>query len=299
MSRAIPRALFVALSLTLAAGAADKPTVLDVWPGKPPGQTEAAGEEKDTTRPKDGLIAGKRVVRLGNVSKPTLTVYRPAKDKDTGAAVVVCPGGAYRILAWDLEGTEVCDWLVKNGVTAVLLKYRVPALRPRGEGPLMDAQRALSLVRSKAKDWGIDPKRVGQLGFSAGGHLTAATATAAKRAYEAIDDVDKLDCKPNFCVLVYPGYLTNDKKDGLAKDVKVTKQAPPMFLVHAKDDQVPAANSEQMAKALKAAGVAAELHLHDKGGHGFGLRKTERPVTRWPERCAKWMKKSGFLDKDR
>src|SRR5262249_2203461 len=185
-----------------------------------------------------GLTAGQSCVGLGNGSKPTTPVYRPAKGKATGAAVVVCPGGAYRILAWDLEGTEVCDWLVKSGVTAVLLKYRVPSLKPRGEAALMDAQRALSLVRSKAKEWGVDPKRVAQLGFSAGGPLVAMTALADKRAYKAIDDVDRFDCKPNFCVLVYPAYLANETKDGLADGVKVTKAAPPMFLVHAKNDPV-------------------------------------------------------------
>lgn len=281
--------------------ATDKPPVLDVWPGDPPGKTEAAGEEKDTTGPKGGLVAGKSVIRLGNVSKPTLTVYRPAKDKDTGACVLICPGGAYRILAMDLEGTEVAEWLVKHGVTAVVLKYRVPAQggEPKHVAALMDAQRALSLIRANARDWGIDPRRVGQLGFSAGGHLTVATATASKRMYEPIDAADKLGCKPNFCVVIYPGYLANKQKDALAEGIKVTKDTPPMFLAHAKNDPVPYQNSELMAKALKEAGVAHALHLYETGGHGFGLRATKEPATRWPAECEKWMKKSGFLDKRR
>lgn len=298
MSRPLIGALVLALPLTLPA-AEDKPPVLDVWPGKPPGQTEATGEEKDTTGPKGGLVAGKSVIRLGNVSKPTLTVYRPAKGKANGACVLVCPGGGYRILAMDLEGTEVAQWLVKHGVTAVVLKYRVPSQKgdPKHVTALQDAQRALSIIRSKAKEWGVDPRRVGQLGFSAGGHLTVATATAAKRMYEPVDDADKLDGKPNFCVVIYPGYLANKQKDALAEGIKVTKDTPPMFFAHAKDDPVPYQNSELMAAALKEAGVAHELHLYETGGHGFGLRATKEPATRWPEACAKWMKKSGFLGK--
>jgi acetyl esterase/lipase len=281
------------LAAGLARGA-DKPLVLDLWPGTPPGQKKSTDEEKDLTGPKSDLIAGKRVIRLTNVSKPTLTVYRPAKDKANGTAVIVCPGGAYRVLALDLEGTEVCRWLNSLGVTAFLLKYRVPA--PKHLRPLQDAQRAVSLVRARAKEWDVDPKRIGILGFSAGGHLSARTATGfAKRAYDAIDKTDEVSCRPDFAVLIYPAYLLNKAKDGLASDLPVTKETPPMFLVHAGDDGVPVQNSVQMYLALRRAGVPAELHVYASGGHGYGLRKTSQPCTTWPDRCADWLRQRGLL----
>ena len=286
-----------ALSCCLYA-ADDKPLVLDLWDGKPPGEG-IKEEEKDLTKPKDGLIAGKRLIRLGHVSKPTISVYRPAKDKDTGTAVIVCPGGAYHILAWDLEGTEVATWLNSIGVTAVVLKYRVP--RRPGEkdmplGPLQDAQKAIRLVRSKAEEWGVKPNRVGILGFSAGGHLAAAASILhAKATYLS----DKLEgsCRPDFTLLIYPAYLANADKTALRKELEVTKDTPPMFLVHAADDDVPSENSALMYLALRKAKVSAELHIFAAGGHGYGLRKTEMPVTAWPELAGEWMKGRGLLGK--
>jgi acetyl esterase/lipase len=291
--------VFAALALAAPAGpAAEQPRPeLPVWPGKPPGETAAVGVEKDVTKPTDGKVAGKRVIRLGNVSRPTLTVYRPAKPN--GAAVVVCPGGGYHILAMDLEGTEVCEWLNSLGVTAVLLKYRVPDRKttPARLAALQDAQRALSLVRSKAGEWKIDPHRVGMLGFSAGGHLTASAATKyGKRAYEPVDGADKVSCRPDFAVLVYPAYLTNKKKDALAADLVVDRKTPPMFLAHAGDDPVPAEGSALLYLALKRAGVPAELHVYASGGHGFGMRKTDKPCTHWPERCAGWMRQQKIVE---
>ena len=199
-----------------AAGAAD-PAVLDVWPGKVPGDEAAAGSigaehfrAIDASPTKDARW-------LTNVTKPTITVFRPPKNRNTGAAMVICPGGGYWNLAWDLEGTEVADWLNSVGITGIVLKYRVP--RRPGQppavpppGPLLDAQRAVSLVRSNAKEWDIDPDRIGMVGFSAGGHLVIATAiNFEKRAYEPIDAIDKFSCRPDFGVAVYPGYL-NEKK---------------------------------------------------------------------------------------
>jgi acetyl esterase/lipase len=241
------------------------------------------------------------ITLVTNVSKPTLTVYRPERAKDTGAAVVICPGGGYHILAWDLEGVEVATWLNKLGVTGIVLKYRVP--RPPGSpkakppvGPLQDAQRALSLVRSKAKEWNLDPKRIGILGFSAGGHLTAAAATNFdKRAYSPVDKIDKVSCRPDFAVLVYPAYLTAPDKDRLASDIRVRKECPPMFFAHAGDDGVTAENSVRMYLALKQAGVTAELHVYASGGHGFGLRPSKHPCSTWPKRCAGWLRAQGFL----
>ena len=201
--------LVVLFALVGPARAAEKPVVLDVWPGNVPGETKPIGEENVREQP----AGGKTIKILTNVSKPTLTVYRPAKEKDTGAAVLICPGGAYRILAWDLEGEEVAAWLNSIGVTGIILKYRVPhgpgqpTDRPP-VGPLQDAQRAMSLVRGKAREWGLDPKRIGILGFSAGGHLAASAATNFdKRAYESMDDIDTISCRPDFAVLIYPAYL--------------------------------------------------------------------------------------------
>lgn len=288
----------IALVLVPAAAQADKPHVLDLWPSKPPGDTASVGEEKtETPRPGDKFP----VTRITNVSIPTLTISRPPRDKDTGAAVIIAPGGGYNILAWDLEGQEVAAWLNDIGVTAILLKYRVPR-RPGTPGNAappqaqMDAQRAVSLVHSKAAEWGIDPKRVGMLGFSAGGHLTAWTATNFdKRSYEPIDDADKASCRPDFVVLIYPAYLVTKDKSALAPDIRVSKDSPPTFFSHAADDGVTADSSVEMFRALRKAGVQAELHVYNSGGHGYGLRTSRGPAATWPTRCADWMNVRGLL----
>jgi acetyl esterase/lipase len=293
----IALAAAVALGYALPGSAAEKPQVIDVWPGKAPGEKGDVGEEK-VTQNKPGEKPFKNIT---NVTHPTLTVYRPAKDKDTGAAVVVAPGGGYNNLAFDKEGEEVAEWLNTLGVTGVVLKYRVPRRPgdPKDAPPvqaLMDAQRAVSLVRGKAKDWGIDPKRVGMLGFSAGGHLTAWAATNFdKRAYDPIDEVDKVSCRPDFAVLVYPGGVVVRDKDELAPEIRVTKTTPPCFFAHAGDDRVRPENSAVMYLALKKAGVPAELHVYASGGHGFGLRPSDKPCSTWPQRCAEWLKSQGFL----
>jgi len=275
------------------AAAADKPIVADVWPDEVPGEKGDIDEEK--LLPPKGE---KPVDRLTNVTKPTITVYKPDKDKDTGAAVLICPGGGYHILAMDLEGTEVADWLNSIGVTGIVLKYRVPRRkdRPKHLAPLQDAQRAMSLVRKHAKEWGIDSSRIGILGFSAGGHLSATASTNFdERQYEPIDDNDVICCRPDFTVLVYPAYLTEGDK--LAPEICVTEKSPPTFLVHADNDHISSENSARMYLALKKAGVPAELHIFTTGGHGFGLRPTEEPCSNWPAQCEKWLRNRGLLDK--
>jgi acetyl esterase/lipase len=274
--------------------AADKPLVLDVWPGTAPGEKGDMGEEKLQPPQKEA----KPIQRLANVSKPTITLYRPPKDKDTGASVVICPGGGYHILAMDLEGTEVADWLNSIGATGIVLKYRVPARKgqPRHLSPLQDAQRAVSLVRTKAKEWGLRPDRIGILGFSAGGHLAAATSTNHdRRAYEAIDDVDKASCRPDFTVLIYPAYLTAG--EGLSPEIRVDAQTPPTFFAHAGDDRISSENSVGMYLALKRAKVPAELHVYASGGHGFGPRPTPNPCCKRPPRGGGGGKGRGVLDK--
>ncbi len=266
---------------------------LELWPKGAPEAKTNAEPEKDMTTAKDNLIAGKPLVRLGNVSKPTLTLYA-AKRRNSGAAIVVFPGGAYRILAIDLEGTEVCDWLTSVGVNCVLVKYRVPdsGPYPKSSAALQDAQRAVGMVRAHAAEWHIDPKRVGVLGFSAGGHLSAALSTHfEKRLYDRVDAADDLSCRPDFAVIVYPGYLALSEQNMAPNpEIHVTSQTPPTFLVQAEDDPVHVENSTVYFLLLKNAKVPAEMHLYAEGGHGYGLRPTELPVTHWPRLVETWLR---------
>ena len=285
----------------LYASAAESPKPIELWPKGAPGEKGDIGEEKDTTKPTDNLIAGKPLIRLGNVSKPTITIYRPPADKDTGAAVLVCPGGGYHILAMDLEGTEVCEWLNSIGVTGVLLKYRVPkrAGQPPHAAPLQDAQRALGLVRHRAKELGIDPRRIGVLGFSAGAHLSAALSSNHElRTYPKVDDADQTSCRPDFQVLIYPGGLTKkDESDKLAPEVAPTTNTPPTFIAITQDDPVRVENALFYTLALKQANVPVELHRYGTGGHGYGLRRTKETVTSWPDRVTDWLRNRGLLDR--
>ncbi len=271
---------------------ANRPTI-NIWPGAAPGAPVNAPAEKDMTTAKDNLIAGKPLIRLGSVSVPTLTLYKP-NGKNTGAAVVVFPGGGYNILAIDLEGTEVCDWLNSAGVTCLLLKYRVPGTGPYPKSPaaLQDAQRAMGLARQHAADWGIDPHRIGVLGFSAGGHLAAAISTHFdKRIYDPVDAADSLSCRPDFAVIVYPGYLAlADKNFAPNPDINPTADTPPTFIVQAEDDPVHVENATVYFLQLKAAKVKAELHVYAEGGHGYGLRRTAQPVTTWPQSVEVWLR---------
>jgi acetyl esterase/lipase len=265
---------------------------LALWPEGAPGEPEATGEETDATKPEDNLVAGEPLIRLTNVTDPSITVYHAPEDRATGAAVLVCPGGGYHILALDLEGTEVADWLNGLGITAVVLKYRVPVREgvPRHERPLQDAQRAMGLVRSRATEWNIDPDRIGVLGFSAGGHLAATLSNTVDRTYEQIDAADTLSSRPDFAVLVYPAYLSASEEGAeLTPEVTVTDATPPTFLVHAEDDNVPVENSLFYYLALKRVGVPAEMHLYATGGHGYGLRKVDSPVHTWSERAERWL----------
>src|ERR1700727_1195575 len=269
-------------------------TQIPIWPKGAPGATPATNPpaEADTTISKDNLIAGKRLIRLGNVSNPTITLYQPT-TKATGAAIVVFPGGGYHILAMDLEGTEVCDWLTASAIVCIILKYRVPdsGPYPKSSAALQDAQRAVGLVRSHADEWHIDPRRTGVLGFSAGAHLAAALSTHFdQRLYDPVDASDKLSCRPDFAVIVYPGYLAlADQTFAPNADIHPTAQTPPPFLVQAEDDTVHVENSIVYFLALKNAKVPAELHIYAQGGHGYGLRRTELPVTTWPQAVEVWL----------
>jgi acetyl esterase/lipase len=282
-------------------------TQLPIWPGVPPDAQPVVGAEVANVEA-EHLVAGKPWVAVGKVSRPTMTVYSP-EGNNTGAAVVIFPGGGYWILAIDLEGTEVCDWLISRGITCVLLKYRVPGegLSPRsGAYPnspmaLEDAQRTLGLVRFRAADWHIDPHKIGVLGFSAGGHLVAAISTYfKKRLYQAVDAADEESCRPDFAIALYPGHmLEHTSKDfQLNPYIPVTAQTPPTFLIQAEDAPVDTVkNSLVYYAALKEVGVPVEMHLYAHGGHAFGLRPTELPITGWPRLVERWLATLGIVSK--
>jgi acetyl esterase/lipase len=301
-----------------------------IWPGSAPDPQPVAGPEAFSSgRDNDFLVAGRPVAGITNVTQPTMTVYSP-QGRNSGAAVVVLPGGGYQGLAIDLEGTEVCDWLTSKGITCVLLKYRVtdvgdyPKSGPYPESPmaLEDAQRTVGLVRFHATEWHLDPHKTGVLGFSAGGHLVAAISTHfEKRLYPSVDAADKESCRPDFAVPIYPGHLTitaaewdadkgrkkfvvrgaehlttAEKKFGLNPEVPVSRQTPPTFILQAEDDPVDSVNNSLVYyMALNEAGVPVEMHLYAQGGHAFGLRRTKFPITAWPDLLEKWLATIGVI----
>lgn len=284
---------------------AEKPTVIELWPGKAPEEPGTIGEEKVIMSPKldrKQVEITESTRLITNVTKPTITIYKPARDKDTGTSMLICPGGGYWNLYWQIEGEEVAEWLNSLGITGILLKYRVPRRTDEPKGlpsrrPLQDAQRAVSLVRSKAKELGIHPDRIGIVGFSAGGHLAIATATNfEKRTYEPIDEIDKISCRPDFSIPVYSGYLQSKDKLELAEGLKVPKNTPPVLLIHGGEDIISdPENSVVMYLALKKAGISAELHIYSKSTHDFGVRKVDAPCAAWTETCANWLRHHRFL----
>lgn len=291
------RVVLISLCASLCLGAASPP--LNLWPGTAPGEKGDIGPEADLTKPTDALEAGRPVAHLGNVSVPTLTLYKAPAATDTGTTVVVFPGGGYYILAYDLEGTETCEWLNSIGVNAVLVKYRVP--RREREAPyavaLQDAQRAVSTVRSRAAEWGLDPNRIGVQGYSAGGNLCAVLSASTFRDYARIDAIDDVSYHPDFQILTYPAYLVADGTYTVSPEVAITKDTPPTFMVMSEDDPVHVENILGYAMALKAANIPMELHVYPTGGHGYGLRPTKDFVTTWPARAADWMKSRGLLER--
>jgi len=269
--------------------------------------------EPDITGPETvktgGAIAGRPVTSIANVARPTMTIY-PAKGRNTGAAVMVYPGGGYQILAVDLEGTEVCDWLTAKGVTCVVVKYRVPQTWwPKDGGPqrapkiqmaLQDAERALGMLRHQAKRWGIDPHKIGVLGFSAGGHLVTAISNATARHYDPVDAADRESARPDFAVALYPGHLWQGEHSGQGMDLypfdPISSSAPPTFIAQAQDDPIDdVRNSIAYFLALRSAKVPVEMHIYAKGGHAFGLRPTAAPITRWPALAEKWLRTIGVI----
>jgi acetyl esterase/lipase len=281
------------------------PQVIEIWPGKVPDETGTVGPERWRMSPKldrKHVEVTESTRMLTDVAKPTITIYRPPKENDIGTAMLICPGGGYWDLYWQLEGEEVAAWLNSVGVTGIILKYRVPRRldEPQGEParrPLQDAQRAVSLVRSKAKELGINPERIGVVGFSAGGHLAIATATSfEKRTYAAVDEADRVSCRPDFAILVYPGYLKAKDKEEVAPGLRIPPGTPPVFLAHGGDDIIsPPEHSVLMYLALKRAGIPAELHVYATAAHDFGVRASEQPCSTWTQSCVNWLRYQGFL----
>ncbi|MFL6659976.1 MAG: alpha/beta hydrolase [Massilia sp.] len=283
---------------------------IPLWPGAIPNAKSGAIPEEATTVRDEKLIGGRPWLQASDVTQPTMTVYSPT-GVNTGAAVLVFPGGGYRVLAMDLEGTEVCDWLTSIGVTCVLLKYRVPGAGPHWDPVrkvrviptvltgLQDAQRAMGLVRHHALEWKIDPNKIGVLGFSAGGHLVAAISTDFKRHYAPVDEADKTSSRPDFAVTLYPGHLSINYKADLSRlnpTIHVSSQTPPTFMIHAQDDPVdPVEFSLLYHAALSKAKVPVELHVFAEGGHAFGLRQTTLPITKWPALMETWLGTIGMI----
>ena len=279
--------------------------VVELWPGQVPDEVRNMGAEKVVMSPaldRKQVEVTESTRMVTNVSRPTLTIYAPPQDTRTGTAMLICPGGGYWNLYWQLEGEEVAQWLNSLGVTGIILKYRVPRQpeEPKAEParrPIQDAQRAVSLVRSRAKEWGIDPQRIGMVGFSAGGHLALATATRfEKRTYEPVDAVDEVSCRPDFAILCYPGYLKVKDKDELAPWLSIPAGTPPIFLAHGGEDIISdPAHSVVAYLALKRAGVSAELHIYADSTHDFGVRPNDRTCSTWTQSCAAWLQQQGWL----
>lgn len=283
-------------------------TQIPIWPaGKMPDALAHVPPESFKQNIHDP-VAGKPWHYISNVSKPTMTIYSP-KGKNTGAAVVVFPGGGFHILAIDLEGTEICDWVTSQGMTCVLLKYRVPnsgpvgnkschcQIYPKVETALEDAQRTIGLIRSNAEKYHINPNKIGVIGFSSGGYLVAEISSHfEKRIYKPIDSADKASCRPDFAMAIYPGHMMKNNEFILNPHIHFTKQTPSTFIVQAEGDPVDNINNSLLYYiGLKNAGVPVEMHLYAQGGHAFGLRKTQYAITEWPSLADVWLKSIGII----
>jgi acetyl esterase/lipase len=263
-----------------------EPLVLDLWPDGVPASGQKADSSEEVRTNKNGIL------RITNVTRPQMTVYRP--DDPNGAAVLVCPGGGYKILAYEHEGTDVCEFLTEHGVTAILLKYRVPSPRERA---LQDAQRAIGMIHHHAEEWGVDSGRIGMLGFSAGGNLTVMTCLhGSEHTYPMDEKLDVENSIPSFAIPVYPAYLVERGTEGpLLSDITVKDTSPPLCLVHAADDPWTASGSFLLAVEYKKHDIPCEVHVYAKGGHGFGMKKKGLPVDAWPHRVIEWMDSMGYL----
>lgn len=282
---------------------------LKVWPNGAPGAIENKNYKEEFVKRPDNFK------RIAQVSNPTITVYLPPKEKATGTAVIICPGGGYAYLAIETEGDDIAKWLNKLGIAGIVLKYRLPSdmiMKNKSIGPLQDAQEAFRIVRRNAEKWGINENKIGVIGFSAGGHLASTISTHYN---EKVYESDNTNCRPDFSILIYPvismkSELTHsgsrenllgknpdqDLINHFSNDLQVNKDTPPAFLVHSADDKtVPVKNSINYFIALNKFNIPAELHIYEKGGHGYGLGRGTGTETAWPEACKNWLKARGLL----
>ncbi|MFA6703129.1 MAG: alpha/beta hydrolase [Dysgonamonadaceae bacterium] len=284
--------LFISTLICMTLMAQEQPILL--FPDGAPGETVKLVQNDQWGGNK---VAGCQVLRIGNVSEPTITFYPAPANNNSRATIIVNPGGGYHILAYNLEGTEICNWFNSQGVNCVLVKYRVPRRegREKHEAPLQDLQRAIAYTRSHAAAWNIDPDKIGVMGFSAGAHLAAMGSTAyEKRSYPVVDEADKVSLRPDFCMLIYPAYL-NGKDFTISPELNVNAKTPPTFLVQAEDDNGLLNSSIFYYYALKEAKVPAAMHLYPSGGHGYGLRNTGDLVNEWPFRAMNWLRDIGMV----
>jgi acetyl esterase/lipase len=269
--------------------------IVKLFPEGVPGETVQMNEEAS----EDGnKVAGENVLRITNISDPSIIIYEASEETASGSVMIVCPGGGYNILACDLEGDEVCLWLNELGITAVLLKYRVPRRegKEKHEAPLQDLQRAISYIRTNAEHLNVDPERIGVMGFSAGAHLAVMACNSFdKRTYPPVKKIDNASCRPDFCLLVYPAYLSGEHFQ-LAPEIQVSSRTPPTMLIQTEDDRSYIDSSLFYYYALKEAGVPVWMYLYSKGGHGYGLRDTGAVVNSWPDRAEDWFREIGVID---
>lgn len=284
MTAYVVRVWRITLAMAVAVGA----IVAAAGEGDPKVSTFLWPKDAEAKEPQQRFKTREDVIRITDVKTPYLAIYAVTSEKPA-PAVIVCPGGGYGHLCVDKEGSETAPWLNGLGMTAIVLTYSTPG---KQDDAFRDAQRAMRVVRHHAKEWNIDPKRVGIMGFSAGGHLAVRTsAQSDKQSYETVDEIDKLSCRPDFCILIYPAYLAN--KDQLA--VPVSKNIPPTIIVQTEDDKKFVAGTKVYSKALEEAGVPSKFLLFEKGGHGFGMRAAkDSPLAKWPEQCGEWLKANGF-----
>jgi acetyl esterase/lipase len=282
-------------------------TQISIWPKEPPPPSPFSGMEaygNENTR-----IAGRPYTMIEHVSQPTMTIFHP-KGQGTGTTIMVFPGGGYQKLAIDLEGTEICDWLTGKGITCVILKYRVPGSGPNWSEEcncrripaqpyaLQDAQRAMGLLRERAAEFGIDPRRIGVLGFSAGGHLVAEISNRRTRSYQAVDAADRQSSRPDFAIAVYPGHLWQQPRLTLNPAIRIASHAPPTLIIAASDDPVDdVRHSLVYYIALQQAHIPVEMHLYARGGHAFGVRETSNTSKYWPKAAEDWMRSLALLGK--
>ena len=300
----------IEVKLPIEAARAWQPTAgssqVRIWPGGAPNGTFRPQPPESVQVYNDAGAAGGKSEAVLNIAVPTMTIM-PAKGHNTGTAVIVFPGGGFQKVFIDLEGTEICGWLTSKGITCIVSKYRAPGgndfwddklgrqITPDIPRALQDAQRTIRLVRSQAGELGINPRRIGVLGMSAGGYLVAQTSNILTPTYRPIDAVDKISSRPDFAIALYPGHICRHHAS-FDPRLPVTKTAPPTFIAQAWNDATdPICNSLMYATALDKAGVSTEVHLFAKGGHAFALRHKDEPVGKWPQLVGLWLKQIGML----